>query len=113
MNVVKINGKSYFVKFGLSALKVALKKYGLKTINDTQVLVEKLEVDYLPEFLKLGIDNGAKINGTETIDLATINEAFENDMSLMTKALEIFADDLSGEDEKEEGKKDKALAYKE
>lgn len=109
MRTIEINGDGYPVKFGLVALKTMLGKYKLRALVDTEELMQKLEVEYLPNALKLGIDNGCRIAGIEPPDLETVKEAFENDLSLMTKTIDILSKDISGEPEPApEEKKDEA-----
>jgi hypothetical protein len=118
MKSVNIDGKSYPVIFGADALVLALEKYELKTIDDTQLLFQRLEVSYMPEFLFLGTENAAKVLKKEGPTLEQIKAEFNVNLKLMQKTLEIFAHDLGGDDEadesekKEEPKKEKPLAYK-
>ena len=119
MNTVKIGGKDYAVIFGASALVLALEKYGLKTIDDTQKLFTMLEVSYMPEFLFLGTENAAKVLKKEGPTLEDIQQEFDTNLKLMQKTLEMFAKDLGGDDlvegepdKDEEAKKEKPLTYK-
>lgn len=105
MRTIQILEKPYPVKFGLFALKTMLAKYKLKTLVDTEALMGLLEVDYLPNALKLGIDNGCKIMGVEPPTLDEITEAFESNLSLMTEVIQILAKDISGEPEQVEDEK--------
>jgi hypothetical protein len=109
MRMINIDGNEYPVKFGLIALKTMLAKYNLKRLIDTEELMTKLEVDYLPKALELGLANGCKIAGVEAPDSDTVKQAFENDLSLMTKTIDILSKDITGEPEKApDEKKEKA-----
>ncbi len=111
MHFIKIDGVDYPVKFGLSALKTAMAKYKLTKLVETDVLLNSIEIEYMPFLLKLGVDNGCRIMVKDAPDIEVVKDAFENDLSLMTKSLNVFAADISGE-EPEKGKKPEAQKKK-
>lgn len=102
---ISINKKDYPVKFGFASLKKIMGKYNLTRLVELEALVNTIAIDDLPWILCLGINNGCKIMKEEPIDLELIKLAFEEDISLMTKTMEAFSDNLSGSGEKEEVKK--------
>lgn len=109
MRIIEINGQQYPVKFGLTALKKMLAKYKLSKLVDVEKLMADIEPGYLPTALKLGIDNGCRIEGTEPPTQEAINEAFDNDLSLVTVTIDLLSKDLTGEPEQApDEKKDEA-----
>jgi len=102
---ISINGKSYPVKFGFASLKKIMGKYNLTRLVEVEALINTIAIDDLPWILNVGVQNGCKITKDEPISLEEIRLAFEEDISLMTKTMEAFSDNLSGNDEKEEPKK--------
>lgn len=92
MNFVQIEEASYPIHYGHSVLKKMMAKYGLKKFIELGKLVEMLEINDMPKFIKDGFDTGAKVLGNESpFTLVEVEEILEKNVWLESEALEVFA----------------------
>jgi len=93
MYYVEIDGESYPMKYGHSALKSFMHKYGLKKFIQLQELPGLITIDDMPNFVKAGFDTGAKVlDSPLPFTKDEVNELLEKNLWLETAAIEAFTD---------------------
>ena len=103
---IKINDKSYAIKFGFNCLRKFTKKTNTK-LSDLDALGENMTLDTAMILIWCGLEDGARCSKEKfdfTID--DLGDALDNDMTIIDRAMKIFTEHLGG------GKKDKKKATK-
>lgn len=111
MTTVTIDGVSYGMKYGHSALKKFMHKYGLKKMMELGDLPNRLLIDDMPDFVKAGFDTWAKTEERgEPFSKDEIKDLLDSHLWLETAALEAFAKSIErpkiGEEEEEKEPKE-------
>ena len=88
---MKIQGKDYNVRFSYKALKNFTQKTGLKLQDLGNISFEHIDI-----LLWCGLKSGAEFNKEKfSTTLEEVTEWLDEDLSLMTKVMDAFSEDMA------------------
>jgi hypothetical protein len=91
MHIVTIKGREYPMKYGHSALRHYMHKYGLKKIVDSAEVLNRLTISDMPGFVKAGFDGAAKSIGEPApFELEEVEGLLEDHLWLEAEAITAF-----------------------
>ena len=90
-HTININGESYPVRFGFAALMTFSKKTGIK-LEDLDELSEGIDLYTAVALLWAGLKDGARKEKKQfTLSVEDIADLLDDDVEVLTTALELFA----------------------
>tara|TARA_R100000656_G_scaffold14887_2_gene14626 strand:+ start:4183 stop:4533 length:351 start_codon:yes stop_codon:yes gene_type:complete len=103
--IIEINGKKLPIKFGFSALRKFSKITGMK-LQDMEVLGNNMTLDSAITMIHCAIVDGHRVAKEEcTYTSDDLADDLDTDMEAIERAMNIFAEMMSGAEKKEKVKK--------
>tara|TARA_R110000787_G_scaffold87489_3_gene186378 strand:+ start:3747 stop:4091 length:345 start_codon:yes stop_codon:yes gene_type:complete len=99
---VKMDGKSYPVKFGFNALRHFSRMTGT-SINDMERIGQDMTFDTALSLIFCGLKDGARASKEDFIlTMDDLGDILDNDMSGIEKCMELFASQMGKSQKKKE-----------
>jgi|TARA_R100000388_G_scaffold39921_2_gene30822 hypothetical protein len=96
--LITINGKEHPIRFGMNALRIFCKETD-RSLNDLGTLGKNMTLDDSCQLIKAGLSDGYRKAGKEfNISVEDISDFLDDDMDLLTRAMNIFSEQFNTED---------------
>lgn len=90
--LITIKGKELSISYGMNALRIFCKETN-KTLNDLSLIGVDMTLDDSVHLIKAGLQDGHRRAGQPfSITIEEISDWLDDDMEILTKAMNIFAD---------------------
>ena len=97
--LITINEKEYPIRYGMNALRIFCKDTD-KTLNDLGSIGVDMTLDDSVHLIKAGLQDGHRKAGKDfSINIEDISDWLDDDMDILTKAMNIFADQYNTDPE--------------
>jgi hypothetical protein len=100
VEVIKINTKSYPVKFGFNALRHFTDLTGM-TLNEISNIANDLNLSHAIILIYVGLKDGARVTQEKfELSIDDIGDMLDDDNTIIEKMMSIFSKQMSGKSKK-------------